>query len=281
MVSVDHKLSQRRQCALLRLARSSLYDQPVGERAETLKFMEIMEIMDKPFLKTPWYGFRPPLGQCFAKACRAMDGAFHAAPRPQLRSPPHAPSDAQDALFADLPGAEHEQKGPASQGLVLPAEKGLVTDRPNQVWCADITYIPMRRGFRYLVAIMDCYSRKVQSWRLSNSREAEFCVEALKVALDRYCPPHITNIDQRSPFTGVAWTSTLTDAEIKISMDGRGRWIDNRMIEHLWRSLKYACVYLNAFETGSEARGGIGKWRAYDNAKRPHSTHSPLTPDEA
>ena len=159
--------------------------------------------------------------------------------------------------------------------------KGLSIDRPNQVWCADITYIPMRRGFLYLVAIMDWYSRKVLSWRLSNSMEADFCVEALKEALERYSPPEITNTDQGSQFTGFEWTNTLSDATVKISMDGRGRWIDNRMIERLWRSLKYECVYLNAFETGSEARAGICKWMTYNNAERPHSTHGTLTPNEA
>ena len=159
--------------------------------------------------------------------------------------------------------------------------KNMVIDWPNQVWCADITYIPMRRGFLYLVAIMDWHSRKVLSWRLSNSMEADFCVEALKEALERYGPPEIMNTDQGSQFTGFEWTSTLTDAKVKISMDGKGRWIDNRMIERLWRSLKYECVYLNAFETGSEARIGIGKWLTYYNSERPHSTHGILTPNEA
>jgi len=154
-------------------------------------------------------------------------------------------------------------------------------DRPNQVWCADITYIPMRRGFLYRVAIMDWHSRKVLSWRLSNSMEADFCVEALKEALDRYGPPKIMNTDQGSQFTGFEWTNTLIDAKVKISVDGKGRWIDNRMIERLWRSLKYECVYLNAFETGAEAGSGIGNWMTYYNTERPHSKHGILTPNEA
>lgn len=157
----------------------------------------------------------------------------------------------------------------------------MVIDRPNQAWCADITYIPMRRGFLYLVAIMDWHSRKVLSWRLSNSMDADFCVEALKEAITNYGPPEIFNSDQGSQFTSGAWIDVLTDAKIKISMDGKGAWRDNRMIERLWRSLKYECVYLNAFETGSEMRAGIGKWLAYYNAERPHSTHGILTPDEA
>ena len=166
--------------------------------------------------------------------------------------------------------------------------------KPNQVWCVDITYIPMQRGFLYLVAIMDWYSRKVLSWRLSNSMEADFCVEALNEAIAKYGKPEIMNspsrallrntlraMDQGSQFTGFEWTQALKDADVRISMDGKGRWVDNRMIERLWRSLKYECIYLNAFETGSQARVGIGKWLAYYNAQRPHSTHGILTPDEA
>jgi putative transposase len=135
--------------------------------------------------------------------------------------------------------------------------KDVVIDRSNQVWCADITYIPMRRGFLYLVAIMDWFSRKVLAWRLSNSMDADFCVEALKEALAKYGTPEIFNTDQGSQFTSGAWIDVLTEAKVKISMDGKGRWIDNRMIERLWRSLKYECVYLHAFERGSEAKAGI------------------------
>lgn len=152
----------------------------------------------------------------------------------------------------------------------------------------------MQRGFLYLVAIMDWYSRKVLAWRLSNTMDAEFCVEALKEALATHGTPETFNTDQGSQFTSSDWIEVLTDAKIKISMDGKGRWppshglqanhcraTDNRMIERLWRSLKYECVYLHAFERGSEAKAGIGKWLAYYNAERPHSTHGILTPNEA
>ncbi|MFT6223447.1 MAG: putative transposase [Paracoccaceae bacterium] len=159
--------------------------------------------------------------------------------------------------------------------------RNALIDRPNQVWCADITYIPMRRGFLYLVVIMDWYSRKVLAWRLSNRMDAAFCVEALKEALANHGTPEIFNTDQGSQFTSSDWIGVLTDAKIKISMDGTGRWIDNRMIERLWRSLKYEGVYLHAFETGSEAKAGIGKWLACYNVERPHSTHGILAPDEA
>ena len=139
----------------------------------------------------------------------------------------------------------------------------------------------MRRGFLYLVAIMDWFSRKVLAWRLSNSMDADFCVEALKEALAKYGTPEIFNTDQGSQFTSGAWIDVLTEAKVKISMDGKGRWIDNRMIERLWRSLKYECVYLHALERGSEAKAGIGKWLAYYNADRPHSTHGIFRPNEA
>ena len=145
----------------------------------------------------------------------------------------------------------------------------------------DITYIPMPRRFLYLVAIMDWYSRKVLSWRLSNSMEADFCVEALKEAIAKYGKSEIMNSDQGSQFTGFEWIQALKDADVNISMDGKGRWIDNRMIERLWRFLKYECIYLNAFETGSETRAGITKWLVYYNTERPHSTHGILTPNEA
>jgi putative transposase len=158
--------------------------------------------------------------------------------------------------------------------------RGLAVTRPNQVWCADVTYIPMRRGFLYLVAIMDWASRKVLAWRLSNTMEVDFCVAALEEAIARYGGPDIFNSDQGSQFTGFAFTTTLRDAGIRISMDGRGRWMDNVFIERLWRSLKYECVFLNAFETGGEAMSGIGRWVGYYNASRPHSSFAGRTPDE-
>ena len=159
--------------------------------------------------------------------------------------------------------------------------RNAVINRPNQVWCSDITYIPMQHGFLYFVYIMDRYGCKVLAWRPSDTMDAEFCIEALKEALAKHGTPEIFNTDQGSQFTSGAWIEVLTDAKIKISMDGKGRWIDNRMIERLWRSLKYECVYLHAFERGSEAKAGIGKWLAYYNAERPHSTHGILTPNEA
>ena len=144
-------------------------------------------------------------------------------------------------------------------------------DHPNQVWCADITYLPMRRGFLYLVAIMDWHTRKVLAWRISNTLEADFCVEALNEAIHRFGHAGIMNTDHGSQFTSFAWTDRPKRVGTRISMDGKGRFLDNIFVERLWRSLKYECVYLHAWESGSEAKAGVKKWMQFHNRKRPHS----------
>ena len=261
----DHPdLSVRRQCRLLSLARSSLYYHPRGESVENLAFMEII---DKQFLETPWYGSR--------QMARHMQREGHKCGRHRVRRLMRLMR-----LVPIYQEPKTSKKHPEHK--IYPyLLRDLPITRPNQVWCTDITYIPMRRGFLYLVAVMDWHSRKVLSWRLSNSMDAGFCVEALKEALAKYGKPEIFNSDQGSQFTSTDFTDVLRDEKVRISMDGRGRWIDNRMIERLWRSLKYECVYLNAFETGSEARRGIGAWITYYNERRPRSSHGLLTPDEA
>jgi putative transposase len=264
MVSKGHDLSVRRQCGLLSLVRSNLYYQPKGESAENLGFMALI---DKQFLETPWYGSR--------QMARHMQRQGHKCGRHRVRRLMRL------MRLVPIYQAPNTSKKHPQHKIYPYLLRGLMINRPNQVWCVDITYIPMQRGFLYLVAIMDWYSRKVLSWRLSNSMEADFCVEALKEAVAKYGKPEIMNSDQGSQFTGFEWIQALKDADVKISMDGKGRWVDNRMIERLWRSLKYECVYINAFETGSETRAGIGKWLAYYNTERPHSTHGILTPDEA
>jgi putative transposase len=158
--------------------------------------------------------------------------------------------------------------------------RDLTIDRPNQVWCADITYVPMRRGFLYLVAVMDWATRKVLSWRVSNTMEADFCIAAVEEAIGRFGVPEIFNTDQGSQFTSPGFTGVLAEAGIRISMDGRGRWMDNVFIERLWRSLKYECVYLHAYETGSELRAGLSAWVGLYNARRPHMALAGRTPDE-
>ena len=226
-----------------------------------------MELIDKQFLETPWYGSR--------QMARHMQRQGHKCGRHRVRRLMRL---MQLVPIYQTPSTSKKHPQHNIYPYLL---RGLTIDRPNQVWCVDITYIPMRRGFLYLVAIMDWFSRKVLSWRLSNSMEADFCVEALKEAIAWHGTPEIMNSDQGSQFTGFEWIQALKDADVKISMDGKGRWIDNQMIERLWRSLKYECIYLNTFETGSETRAGIKKWIAYYNTERPHSTHGILTPDEA
>lgn len=152
--------------------------------------------------------------------------------------------------------------------------------RPNQVWATDISYIPMAKGFVYLVAIVDWFSRKVLAWRVSISMEADFCVEALEEALARFGKPEIFNTDQGSQFTSVAFTGVLLREEIAISMDGRGAWRDNVIVERLWRSVKYEEVYLRAYGAVSEARGSIGRYLTFYNSRRPHSSLAAKTPDQ-
>jgi putative transposase len=264
MIDPGHpRLSIVRQCELVSISRSSFYREPTPEGAENLV---LMRLIDEQFLETPWYGSRQMerqlrrQGWCVGRhRIRRLMTKMGLAPiyqRPKT-SEPHPQHKVYPYLL-----------------------RHLTIDRPNQVWCADVTYIPMRRGFLYLVAIMDWASRKVLAWRLSNTMDADFCVAALAEAIARYGRPNIFNTDQGSQFTSLAFTNTLSDAGIRISMDGRGRWMDNVFIERLWRSLKYECVFLNAFETGSEARTGIGHWIGYYNAERPHSTFDGNTPDE-
>jgi len=242
MVSKDHELSQRRQCTLLQLSRSTLYYQPKGESAENLRFMEII---DKQFLETPWYGLR--------QMARHMQRQGHKCGRHRVRRLMRL---MRLVPFFQEPNTSKKHTAHKIYPYLL---KGLAITRPNQVWCADITFIRMERGFLYLVAIMDWYSRKVLAWRLSNTLKADFCDAALKEALATYGPPEIFNTDQGSQFTSSDWIDELKEAKVKILMDGKGRWIDNRIIEPLWRSVKYECVYLRAFETGSQARDGIGR----------------------
>ena len=159
--------------------------------------------------------------------------------------------------------------------------RGLTIERPNHAWCSDITYIPVRGGFLYLVAIMDWASRRVLAWRLSNTMDTEFCLQALTDALERYGGAEIFNTDQGSQFTSIAFTSALQDASMRCSMDGRGRCLDNVFIERLWRSLKYEAVYLHELADGFEAQRVIAEWIDYYNEERPHSVLDGRTPAEA
>jgi putative transposase len=265
MIEPEHpKLSVVRQCDLVSISRSGFYYQPTGETPLNLTLMRLIDVQ---FLETPWYGSRQmarhlrregyTVGRKRVRRLMAKMGLEPIYQRPRTT----------------VPHPEHQ---------VYPyLLREMVIDRPNQVWCADITYIPMRRGFLYLVAVMDWSTRKVLSWRVSNTMDVEFCIEALEEALARFRRPDIFNTDQGSQFTSPRFTGVLREAGVRISMDGRGRWMDNVFIERLWRSLKYECIYLHAFETGSELRAGLRSWIGYYNARRPHSTLAGQTPDEA
>ncbi len=255
MIERDHPdLSVGKQCGLLSLSRSSFYYEAKGETDLNL---DLMRRIDKQFLETPFYG----VGQM----------TWH------LRNEGHRVNEKRIRRLMRLmglmpiyqkPNTSKAAKGHKIYPYLL---RNLRVDRPNQVWAADITYLPMRRGFLYLVAIMDWRTRKVLAWRVSNTLEAEFCVEALNEAVCRFGPPEIMNTDQGSQFTSFAWTDQVKRAGAKISMDGKGRFLDNIFVERLWRSLKYECVYLHAWETGSEAKAGIRKWMGFYNEKRPHT----------
>ncbi len=253
-----------RQCDLLGLSRSSSYYRTKGESRLNL---ELMRMMDEQFLETPWYGSR--------QMARWLRRQGHGVGRKRV-----ARLIGKRGLVAVY--QKPDTSKPHPEHRVYPyLLRGLEISQPGHVWCADISYIPMRRGFLYLVAVMDWASRKVLSWRLSNTLDADFCIEALKEALARFPCPRIFNTDQGSQFISLEFTQALKEAGVRISMDGKGRWMDNVMIERLWRSLKYECVYLHAFETGGQARKGIGDWIDDHNQRRPHSSLDGNPPDEA
>jgi putative transposase len=254
-------LSMRRQCELLGVNRSSLYYEPVGQDAEELA---LMRRMDEIHLEHPFFGSRMMMhtlkgeGQTInrkrVQRLMRLMGLESTAPKPNTSKP--AP---EHAVFPYL-------------------LRKLKISRVNQVWASDITYIPMAHGFAYLVAIIDWYSRRVLSWRLSNTLETSFCVEALHEALARYGQPDIFNTDQGSQFTDQDFTSVLLNRGIKVSMDGKGRCMDNIFVERLWRSLKYEEVYLNAYDSMQEARLGIARYMRFFNDKRPHKALGYQTP---
>jgi len=253
-------ISVRRQCELLGVNRSGLYYEPLGESEENLM---LMRMLDEQYTRTPFYGSRRMVEwldtQGFRvnrkRVSRLMElmGIEAVYPKPKLSQP----------------GEGHR---------VYPyLLRGLEVGRVNQVWSTDITYIRMAQGFVYLVAVMDWFSRYVLSWRLSLTMELDFCVEALKCALRRG-RPEIFNSDQGSQFTSVKFTGELAKREIAISMDGRGRCMDNIFIERLWRSLKYEEVYLKDYEPVTEARAGIERYFRFYNHERLHQSLGYRTP---
>ncbi len=261
LVEAEAPLSMRRQCNLLGVNRSSLYYEPVEPNAEELA---LMRRMDALHLRHPFFGSRMMTQTLKAEGVevnrkrvqrlmRVMD-LESTAPKPNTSKP-----SPEHVLYPYL-------------------LRNLKITKVNQVWASDITYIPMARGFAYLVAIIDWYSRRVLAWRLSNTLETGFCLEALQEALSRYRMPEIFNTDQGSQFTSKDFTDALLDEGIKVSMDGKGRYLDNIFVERLWCSLKYEEVYLHAYETLPEARLGIGGYFKFFNDERPHQALGYQTP---
>ncbi len=255
MIEPGHRvLSVGKQCALLSISRSSFYYAPKGE--SEMNFA-LMRQIDEQFLETPFFGVRQM--------------TWH------LRNEGHLVNEKRIRRLIRLMGLmpiyqKPNTSRPAKGHKIWPyLLKGLRVGRPNQVWAADITYLPMRRGFLYLVAIMDWFTRKVLAWRISNTLEVDFCVEALNEALHKFGTPEIMNTDQGSQFTSFAWTDRLRRMGVRVSMDGKGRFLDNIFVERLWRTLKYECVYLHAWETGSQAKAGVRDWMDFYNRRRPHS----------
>jgi putative transposase len=258
----DHSdLSIRRQCTLLGVARSSIYRLPRPANDDDVL---TMRLIDELFTAWPFLGSRR-----LAVMLREKGYSINRKRVQRLM---------RQMGIAAL-GPKPRTTKPAPGHKIFPyLLRDVAIDRPNQVWAADITYIPVGRGFLYLVAVIDWASRAVLAWRLSNTMDVSFCVSALEEALARFGKPEIFNTDQGSQFTSTAFTGTLMAAGIKISMDGRGRWMDNVFIERLWRSLKYEDIYLKGYADGREARAGIASWMAFYNLRRPHQALANRTP---
>ena len=252
-----------RQCKLFKISRTSVYYKPKGEKPENLK---LMRLMDEQYLKTPTHGSRSMV--TFLKKLGYDKNRKRIQRLMRLMG-----------LEAIYPKKKNSKPNPAHK--IYPyLLRNLCIDHPNQVWAADISYLPMEQGFMYLVAIMDWHSRKVLSWRVSNTMDSDFCVSALKEAIQNYGRPEIFNTDQGSQFTSESFTKVLKDNDIKISMDGRGRFQDNIFIERLWWTLKYHYFYLRTFENGSKLRNGLKSWFQYYNRERFHQSLENWTPNE-
>ncbi len=263
-VDREHDLPIRRQCLALDISRSSAYRKLAGASDDDI---DLMRKLDELHLRHPFKGSR-----------RLRDDLWdrHGLQVNRKRVQRLMRLMGIRALH---PGAKTTRPNP--QHKVYPyLLRELEINRVNQVWCTDLTYIPMRKGFLYLVAIMDWHSRKVLSWRLSNSLDAAPCIEALEEALANHGTPEIFNSDQGCQFTSEDFTDVLKEHGVRISMDGKGRWMDNVFIERLWRSLKYEEVYLKAYDSVAQARQGIADWLMFYNEERRHASLSRMTPDQ-
>ena len=257
-----HELPIARRCELLSIPRSTAY---YKSTADPSRDEVLMRAMDEIHLRLPFYGSR--------RLCDELVEEGHVVNRKCVQRLMR-----QMGMNTLYPGPNTSRAHHAHK--VYPyLLRALSIERANQVWCADITYIPMAKGFVYLVAVMDWYSRKVLSWRLSNTLDTDFCVAALNEALCKFGTPDIFNTDQGSQFTSEDFTQVLKDADVRISMDGKGRWMDNVFIERLWRSLKYEEVYLTAYDTIPQARQGIRQWMHFYNHRRKHQALEKRTPN--
>jgi len=264
MIDRGHDLPLVRQADLLRLSRSTLYYEPRPVPAAELA---IMRRIDELHLDYPFAGSR--------MLRDLLRGEGIAIGRERVGAMMRRMG--LEALYR-RPNTSKPADGHKVYPYLL---RGLPVERPNQVWAMDITYIPMARGFVYLAAVVDWFSRRVLAWRLSITLEVEFCLDAVEDALARYGRPEIFNTDQGSQFTSAAFTGLLLDNTIAISMDGRGSWRDNVFVERLWRSVKYEEVYLRAYDSVGDARASLGRYLDFYNRTRPHSSLAARTPDRA
>jgi putative transposase len=261
-VHTAHELPKTRRCELLAVARSSAYYRPEPTREADLT---LMRLIDGIHLRLPFYGSRRIRDELEAHGQRVNRKRIQRLMR-------------QMGLRALYPRQRTSQPGQGHK--IYPyLLRNLPIERANQVWATDISYIPMAKGFMYLVAIMDWHSRRVLSWRVSNTLDTDFCIEALEEALQRFGTPEIFNTDQGAQFTSEAFTGALKAAGVQISMDGKGRWVDNVFVERLWRSVKYEDVYLRAYETPTELRAGLTRYFDFYNTRRRHSALGRRTPD--
>ena len=264
MIDRDHALALTRQAKLLKLSRGSLYYQARPVPAADLA---IMRRIDELHLDYPFAGSR--MLRDLLRGEGVEIGREHVATMMKRMG--------IEAIYR-RPNTSKPAPGHKIYPYLL---RSVAVERPNQAWAMDITYIPMARGFVYLAAVVDWFSRRVMSWRVSITMEVEFCLEAVEEALARYGRPEIFNTDQGSQFTSAAFTGVLLDNAIAISMDGKGAWRDNVFVERLWRSVKYEEVYLRAYDCVGEARASIGRYLDFYNRKRPHSSLDARTPDRA
>ena len=264
MIDREHDLPLTQQARLLGISRGSIYYVPEQMSADDL---DLMRRMDRLHTECPFAGSRMLRDLLALQGTKI--GRRHIGTLMQKMG--------IEAVYC-RPSTTKPEPGHRIYPYLL---RKLPIVRPNQVWATDITYIPMARGFVYLCAVMDWFSRRVLAWRLSITMEAEFCVEVLEEALAKHSRPQIFNTDQGSQFTSEVFTDVLRRDEIAISMDGRGAWRDNVFVERLWRSVKYEEVYLRAYETVGEARASIGRYLDFYNGRRPHSSLDDMTPDQA